>query len=374
MKIAVNSARYLVGILFIFSGLVKANDPAGLSYKMHEFFEAWNLEQLNRFALTFSVLMITFEIVAGVALILGWQIRKVMWLLLLLIVFFTFLTAYAWKSGKFKSCGCFGDCIPLKPAQSFYKDLLLLGLIVFLFFKQSLIKPLFNNNVSVILLFISLLAASYIQKYALDHLPFKDCLSFKAGNNINEKRKFTGGKKEITFIHSKDGKEFKYTAPNYPDWLADSTYVFLRREEKVLSTGNEGDMILDFALRTTNGTDTTTAILQQPYKYAFLFITDVPEGNTASWDASFATLVKAAQQKNMPVYIVTSRATNAERYFNGTHKLNLPVFFCDEKPILAAARTRPALYLMDAGTILNKWSYKDLGKATKKIEQSTPNQ
>jgi uncharacterized membrane protein YphA (DoxX/SURF4 family) len=374
MKIAVNSARYLVGILFIFSGLVKANDPAGLGYKMHEFFEAWNLQQLNQFALTFSLLMITFEIVAGVALILGWQIRKVMWLLLLLIVFFTFLTAYAWKSGKFKSCGCFGDCIPLKPAQSFYKDLLLLGLILFLFFKQSLIKPLFKNRISVILLFLSLLLTSYIQKYALDHLPFKDCLSFKAGNNMIEKRKFTGGKKEITFVHSKDGKEFKYIVPNYPDWLSDSTYIFLRREEKVLSTGNEGDMILDFALRTTGGADTTTAILQQPYKYAFLFITDVPAGNTASWDASFAELLKTTQQKNIPVYIVTNRTANAEKYFNAIHKLNLPVFFCDEKPILAAARTRPALYLLDAGTILNKWSYKDLGKATKKIQQLTPNQ
>lgn len=369
MKAAVNISRYLVGILFIFSGLVKANDPAGLSYKMHEFFEAWNMQQFNKYALAFSVIMIAFEIVAGVALILGWQIRKVMWLLLLLIVFFTFLTAYAWKSGKFKSCGCFGDCIPLKPAQSFFKDLALLALIVFLFIKQSLIRPLFGNKVSVALLLLSLLASLFIQKYALDHLPFKDCLSFKVGNDIKEKRKFTGGKKEIVFVHQKEGKEYKYTVPNYPDWIADSTYVFLRREEKVLSTGNEGDMILDFALRASSGTDTTLAILEQPYKYVFYFVTDLPATGDASWNRNFDSLTKAARSKDIPVYIVTNKAEMAEQYFNTVRKQNLPVFFCDEKPILAAARTRPAIYLVDAGVIKNKWSYKDLNKAAKWIQQ-----
>ena len=41
MKLLVNTARIIVGVLFIFSGLVKANDPLGLSYKMQEFFEVW---------------------------------------------------------------------------------------------------------------------------------------------------------------------------------------------------------------------------------------------------------------------------------------------------------------------------------------------
>ena len=37
-------ARIFVGLLFIFSGLVKANDPLGLSYKMQEFFEVWGMQ------------------------------------------------------------------------------------------------------------------------------------------------------------------------------------------------------------------------------------------------------------------------------------------------------------------------------------------
>ncbi|MCH5597734.1 DoxX family membrane protein [Niabella ginsengisoli] len=70
MKIIVNIARIIVGVLFIFSGLVKANDPIGLSYKMQEFFLVWGMSALDGIALTLSVLMIAFEIIAGAALLL----------------------------------------------------------------------------------------------------------------------------------------------------------------------------------------------------------------------------------------------------------------------------------------------------------------
>src|ERR1043166_3426257 len=87
--------RWLVGLLFIFSGLVKANDPLGLSYKMQEFFEAWNWYSLTNFTLPLSLGMNVFEVLAGVAVIIGWRMKLFSWLLLLLILFFIFLTAYA---------------------------------------------------------------------------------------------------------------------------------------------------------------------------------------------------------------------------------------------------------------------------------------
>src|SRR5450432_211495 len=132
MKQLINIARIIVGVLFIFSGLVKANDPLGLSYKMQEFFEVWKFHWLDNYTLAFSIIMIVFEIVAGVAVLLGWRMKLFSWLLLLLIIFFTFLTGYAYLSGKIRTCGCFGDCIPLTAVQSFTKDLILTALIVFI--------------------------------------------------------------------------------------------------------------------------------------------------------------------------------------------------------------------------------------------------
>src|SRR5579863_9345420 len=145
MKILVNIARVIVGVLFIFSGLVKANDPLGLSYKMQEFFEVWKFHWLDNYTLAFSLIMIVFEIIAGVAILLGWRMRLFSWLLLLLIIFFSFLTGYAYLSGKVRECGCFGDCIPLTAGQSFSKDLVLFVLILFLFVNQRKIRPLVSQ-------------------------------------------------------------------------------------------------------------------------------------------------------------------------------------------------------------------------------------
>src|SRR5690349_7054525 len=102
MKIAVTIARILVGGLFIFSGLVKAIDPLGLSYKMEEFFEVWGrtsflngiMSWLGEYSFWFSIIMIILEVGLGVALLVGWNRKVTLRLLLLLTLFFTFLTSY----------------------------------------------------------------------------------------------------------------------------------------------------------------------------------------------------------------------------------------------------------------------------------------
>src|SRR5450755_2318281 len=188
-KTFLDTSRLLVGILFIFSGLIKANDPLGLSYKMQEFFEVWNMSALDAWTLGFSIVMIIFEILAGVAVILGWRMRIFAWLLLLLIIFFSFLTGYAVISGKIRECGCFGNCIPLQAMGSFLKDLMLLLLIGILFMYKEEIKPLFSKNTSLLILALSLIFSFSIQWYALRYLPIVDCLPFKKGANILEKMK-----------------------------------------------------------------------------------------------------------------------------------------------------------------------------------------
>src|SRR4029078_8346193 len=149
MKRSLTVIRWFVGLLFIFSGLIKANDPLGLSYKMQEFFEVWDWHALMDFTLPLCIIMISFEIIAGVAVLLGWQMRIFSWLLLILIIFFSLLTGSAALSGKIKECGCFGDCIPLQAHQSFIKDLVLLVLILLIFAYRRAIKPVFATTANL---------------------------------------------------------------------------------------------------------------------------------------------------------------------------------------------------------------------------------
>src|ERR1700760_385092 len=189
MNVFIRIIRNLVGILFIFSGLVKADDPLGLSYKMQEFFEVWHVHWLDHFTLAFSIIMIVFEIVAGVAVLLGWRMRLFSWLLLLLIIFFTFLTGYAYLSGKVRECGCFGDCIPLTAGQSFTKDLVLTVLILFLFAVRDRIKPVLKPIGSAAVLILATILSIAFQWHVLVHLPTVDCLPYRVHNNILGKMK-----------------------------------------------------------------------------------------------------------------------------------------------------------------------------------------
>jgi len=194
MKQFINVIRVIVALLFIFSGLVKANDPMGLAYKMEEFFEAWHFPVLPYYvSIILSFGMNVLEISAGIALLIGWQLKFTTRLLLALIVFFTFLTSYVLFSGKITNCGCFGDCIPLTPQQTFTKDIALLFMIVLLTVKYKTMQPLLPKYLAFATVLLSIVGSFGLQWYVLKHLPVVDCLPYKKGNSILEQKKVPAG-------------------------------------------------------------------------------------------------------------------------------------------------------------------------------------
>ena len=134
-------AQVLVGGLFIFSGLVKMNDPVGFSFKLEEYFseEVLNLPIFEPLALPLAIILVAVEVLLGLALLLGLWKRAVLLLLSGMIGFFTFLTFWSAYFNQVTDCGCFGDAIPLTPWESFYKDVVLCVLIIILWWgkKQS---------------------------------------------------------------------------------------------------------------------------------------------------------------------------------------------------------------------------------------------
>jgi uncharacterized membrane protein YphA (DoxX/SURF4 family) len=388
MKIAISIARIFVGLLFIFSGLVKANDPLGLSYKMQEFFEVWNdglskgsfflnhtlislFHFLHDHSLALAIVMIAFEIIAGAALLFGWRMKLFSWLLLLLIIFFTFLTGYAYLSGKFKNCGCFGDCLPITPKVSFLKDLILLFLILFLFANRKKIRPLLPGGATWLAMLLVTLFSFGIQWYTLNYLPFADCLPFKKGNNISEKMKMPVGARPdsfaIRFIYEKEGKQFEFSPNDLPADLG--TYKFVKRTDKLIKKGNAEPAIKGFSLSGTTDVDSTQIVLAQPY--ALLLFCENFSIPVSKWENKFDEVYKEAKQKNIPAYIITTQPNDAAQKLAGTSLDSIQVFKCDYTAIRTAARTNPCLYLIKQGTIVNKWSYRRMEGALSYLKKLT---
>jgi uncharacterized membrane protein YphA (DoxX/SURF4 family) len=359
MKGFVNIARIIVGVLFIFSGLVKANDPVGLSYKMQEFFQVWGWQSLNDFTLPMSILMNVFEIVAGVAVLVGWRMKLFSWLLLLLIIFFTFLTGYAAYSGKFKSCGCFGDCIPLEPTQSFIKDIVLLLLILLIWYHRDKITSSIAAFKSFGIIAIATLAAFGMQWYVMKHLPIKDCLGFKPGANIVENMRIPQGAVPdsfaMTFIYNHNGKDEELDVNQLSK--LDNTYKFVKRNQKLVRKGNADPKIHDFALSTLAGKDTTMEVLNTAKKYMLFFIKDFSRPE-AEWKKGFDEVAAYAKANGITLMIVTADGDKAQFMF-----MQNIVLTCDATAIKTAARTSPMFMILQQGNVLNKFSYADADAA-----------
>lgn len=374
MKIIITVMKLFTGLLFIFSGVVKAIDPKGLAFKMQEFFEAWagsgflpKLMQLfNTQALTFSVIMITLEVVVGVALIVGWQKKFTLWILFLLILFFTFLTSYVLFSDKIRACGCFGDCIPLTPIQTFTKDIVLLVFAICLLVYSKYITPIAKPLINFLYVLFATIAVLGLQAYVLRNLPLIDCLPYKEGNNILELQKMPTNaipdKYEYLFVYEKDGAKKEFAANATPD----SPWVFVDRQQKLIQKGsNNVPVISDFSLTTEAGFDSTEAILNTKAEYYLLYIKDLDNYPT-NWDGD-KNFVLRALAKGKSVLIVTAQLAKVKAHFLATPAIansanKLPFLSCDATIMKTVARVNPTLYLMNAGTVVKKWSWTDLDK------------
>ena len=395
MKKILLAVRIFVGVLFIFSGLIKANDPHGLGYKMQEFFEVWNeglagssfflkgffisvFDFFYDHALLLAVVMIALEIIAGFAVIIGWHMRFFSWLLLLMIVFFTFLTGYAWLatkpdgSTKFTNCGCFGDCLPITPDISFTKDIILTVLILLLFFFRKRITSALSNRAALLAMLTVTVFSFGIQWYTLSYLPVLDCLPFKKGNNITEQMKMPVNaipdSTVINYIYEKEGKQVEFTAANFPGDFSPDTYKFIKRYDKLIRKGkNNVPPIKGFTLIGADDSDSVQYVLNSTYAillFAEDFSTPVKE-----WGKQFSIIYKQAKQKNIPVYLVTTRYNDAPAALAGTDFANIQKFKCDVTNVRTAARSNPCLYILKKGTIEGKWSGRQFNKAEATLDK-----
>ena len=293
-----------------------------------------------------------------------------MWLLLLLILFFTFLTGYAYLSGKFKNCGCFGDCIPISPLTSFLKDILLTILIAFLFWQKDKIRPLFSEKSNTWIMFLVTVLSFGLEWYSLTYLPPVDCLPYKKGNNIPEKMKMPANaipdSTVITFVYEKDGKNVEFTADRFPDDFSTDKYIFKSRYDKIVRAGSNNEPpIKGFILTTADNADSTAAILARPYAVlAFIENFKVP---VSKWKSDFENMYKEARAKNIPVYIITGNLEEAATLFKSTSFSDVPLLKCDFTAIRTAARTSPCVYVIKQGTIIQKKSHKELDDITDEI-------
>ena len=365
-NILLRFSRIFVGALFIFSGLIKANDPLGFGYKLQEYFEVFHMNFLSGMATGIAILLCTLEIVLGALLLLGFWSKKVAWGLLLLIIFFTLLTFISAAFKVVTSCGCFGDAIPLTPWQSFSKDLILLALIIVIFLNKNLIQPLFKKeatqrNIAITVTVISL----GFGLYTYNVLPIIDFLPYKVGAHLPSLMVIPPGEKPDEFeimyhLKNKKTKEEKDMSDKAylktEIWKDDNWEIIGEPAKRLLKKGFE-PKIKDLNITDASGTDYTKELIENPY-YNLIFVAyDLHSTNEAAIGKLNALAINATQQFNIRTVLLTSNSAQDAQEFIKKNNLFSEVFYADAVPLKSMVRANPGVLLMKNGVVINKWHF-----------------
>ena len=315
MKIVVQLSRILVGALFVFSGFVKLVDPIGSQYKFQEYFSesVLNMEFLIPYALPFAILLIVAEILLGVMILIGYKSKLTVWSLFLLTLIFLFLTWYSAYYNKVTDCGCFGDAIKLNTWETFYKNVILIALIVLLLIKVAHIKPVFKGNVPKVITFLSLAVFLYIVQHVLTHLPLIDFRAYAIGKNISE-----------GMVYPEDG-----SIPPVHDFVLEDAQADLAPE------------------------------LLKKEKVMLVIIYNLDKVDVNGFPA-IKEMTTKAKKKGYTVYGVS--ASFSDELLLAKEKYNLPFdfLFCDETTLKTIIRANPGVVILNKGTVVEKKNWVDV--------------
>ncbi|MDN5212592.1 DoxX family protein [Fulvivirgaceae bacterium BMA12] len=356
MKIIIHAARWIVGLLFIVSGIIKVNDPIGTAIKMQEYFEVFATDiagffhVLVPYALFFAVFLSVLEVVLGIAVLINYRMRLTTRVLLVIIVFFTFLTFYSAKFNKVTDCGCFGDAIKLTPWESFSKDLVLIVLIGILFIYWQKFKALLPDRTGTIVVVATFALNTFLAIYAINHLPFVDFRAYKIGANLAKSME-PSEKLRYQYIMTKDGQEHKFD--QYP------TTGGYEYKDMVLLNPEAAPKITDYNIWNDEG-DFTQASFEGTRLVIISY--DVRKSDVKSFQ-DINQLI--AGLKNGVVEPVAFTASDGETFENFRHEVQLaiPYYFGDATVLKTIIRSNPGIILLDNGVVKGKWHYNDVPDA-----------
>lgn len=359
MKYIVNISRLLVGVLFIISGFVKLNDPLGFSYKLQEYFgvDVLNLPFLEPYALGIAVIVVVFEVVLGIFLLIGYKPKFTVWSLLLMIIFFTFLTFYSAYFDKVRECGCFGDALPMTPWESFTKDIILLVLILILFLGVKHIKPILSKLGTTVVALVGFLASLSFAYYVLMHLPAIDFRAYKIGDNLQKNMELAPGAQkaiiDYEWTYKINGEEKTLTDRGQGPAVYDE---IINVETKEIQAADL-PKIQDFSIESEDE-DLTDYFLEKD-KLLMIVAYDLKSSEQDGM-AKLKSLSDEALKKGYTVIGMTTSDQTTKDNVKAKYHFDFDFYLCDEKVLKTIVRANPGVVILNKGTVTQKKHWSDI--------------
>ncbi len=356
MKLSRILSRIIIGIVFIFSGTVKAIDPLGFTYKLQDYFHAFNLDFLKYISLLSSLLLCAAEFIAGFCVLFNIRQKTGVWIVLIMMLIFTPLTFILALTNPVSDCGCFGDAIHLTNWQTFFKNIILLIPALLLFITRKKITPFMGITREWAIISIMLILFISFSFYNLRYLPVIDFLPYKTGTYIPDKMIIPEGmpvdKYETTFIYEKNGQVKEFTLDNYP--ADDTTWKFMDQRSVLVSAGYQPP-IHDLIITSMQNEDLTSQILSSENPSVLMISGKLEDADPELLRSGFE-LGNYCMGNMIDFYILTASGADEVRKFSN----RLTFCFTDETTLKTMIRANPGYILLKGGSILGKWSWANI--------------
>jgi hypothetical protein len=353
MKLIRSLSRIVVGLVFIFSGTVKAIDPLGSAYKFHDYFQAFHLGFPDKLSLPLAILLCTIEFIAGFSVLTGIRWKTGLTIVLILMFIFTPLTFVLALTNPVSDCGCFGDAVHLTNWQTFWKNVILLAAVIILFRGSGQAKEPFKASTGWVVISSAVILFILFAIFNIRYLPVIDFLPYKTGVKIADNMIVPSDAPadiyETTFIYEKDGKKKEFGLNNYP--ANDTSWKFIDQKSVLVRKGYKPP-IHDFSITGSDGEDITQKVLSNQGYTLLMISKKLKEADNKKLADGFE-LGRYCAGIGIDFLILTSSGSEEmERYDNGLK-------FCstDETTLKTMMRANPGYMLLKEGTIIAKWSY-----------------
>lgn len=361
--------RSLLGITFIFSGFVKCVDPLGTVYKIEDYLMAFGgwFTDLMPLAGTAAVALIALEWTLGVCMLFNVRTSITAWLSLAFYLVMTPLTLWIALTNPVSDCGCFGDAIVLTNWQTFWKNVVLLTLVIVLLGCKKFIPQLLSWWGELVVLLLALGASATIMAYSYTHLPPMDFRPYKVGNHIPTLMEVPDGapvdEYAITLIYEKDGIEQEFTLENYPK--GDSTWTFVDQQSVLIKKGYEPP-IHDFEILTMNFEDITYDILESEEPITLITMYDLNKTNRTQ-AAKLTGIYHACMERGDQCYFLTGSGEEQIYAFGEEIGMDIETIestFCTIDPVTlkTIVRANPGMFVVQNGTILEKHNLRQVNE------------
>lgn len=333
---------------------------------------------LGGFATSIAMIMCLLEIFLGLCLLIGFKSKFTVWMLLLMTVFFTFLTFYSAYFNKVTDCGCFGDFIKLKPWDSFKKDVILTILILWIFFTVRYIKPIFSPKFAKTLLVVLMSVFTLFTMYCYLYLPVFDFLKYSEGSNLRERiavpkdalkydivekvmlYKDSSGN-DVTVTYNSENNTF---VPNIPE-----KGTFIKTvSEKTLKEAYKPEIHDWSNIYNANGVDVSDSIMNAK-GYTLLLVSIYIDDVHKNVQPKLNKIYDAWAQTGHGFYAMTSSGGAAIDEYRQTKDVQYPFCSADNKLLASMIRSNPGLILIKDAVVIKRWPFRHLptGKELNKL-------